>query len=327
MPRDIYILAGYYGLMARSPSPSFPARLGEDLHERLRTYADENDVRMNDVVIAGVRTILEGERAPVVASADLADARTDLACAAVQREIGALKGIAKHLENMGQLNLSCVVYAAAAEVIGHDDPALAARELVTTADHAEKRRQSELAMALLQTALVWQPDNLVAHNRLGQLCFYRQQFDEAIDHLARVRDRDNRARLFHGWSTLYVAEKDGQPLVAEQGRDEVRHALETWAFGSRDSRERDRWLRQVLTLDALGGDYAEVASELVAFANGNTSWPRIDLEDFRPVSEPEHETDSEDRVALSHDLLTPVIPLASLAVAGAIVGFASRLRR
>lgn len=265
----------------------FAARLPRDLHNALKERAaDLGGASMNDVVVAALRTALEGAELAVVAtSGDFGDARLDLACAAVEGDIAALKGIARHYENLGRHNLSCVLYAAAARLVASSDPVAASRELVTTASQAQRRRRSELAKVLLRTAIDLHPTNLVAQNRLGQLLYFAGDFKAAVEYLAPVKERDNHARLFHGWSMLRLALDAGDRVGATRAREEIVAAMETWAFGERDPSARDSWLRQLVELDRLGEDYRHAVDELLRYANENSGWhPSLSRADFKAVS-------------------------------------------
>jgi tetratricopeptide (TPR) repeat protein len=265
----------------------FAARLPRDLHNALKERAaDLGGASMNDVVVAALRTALEGaELAVVGTSGDFGDARLDLACVAVEGDIAALKGIARHYENLGRHNLSCVLYAAAARLVASSDPVAASRELVTTASQAQRRRRPELAKVLLRTAIDLHPTNLVAQNRLGQLLYFAGDFKAAVKYLAPVKERDNHARLFHGWSMLRLALDAGDRVGATRAREEIVAAMETWAFGERDPRARDSWLRQLVELDRLGEDYRQAVDELLRYANENSGWhPSLLRADFKAVS-------------------------------------------
>lgn len=276
----------------------FAARLPRGLHNALKERAaDLGGASMNDVVVAALRTALEGAELAVVASSgDFGDARLDLACAAVEGDIAALKGIARHYENLGRHNVSCVLYAAAARLVASSDPVAASRELVTTASQAQRRRRPELTKVLLRTAIDLHPTNLVAQNRLGQLLYFADDFNAAVEYLAPVKERDNHARLFHGWSLLRLALDAGDRVGAARARDEIVAAMETWAFGERDPRARDSWLRQLVELDRLGDDYRQAVDELLRYANENSGWhPSLSRADFKAESrepaEPERAMD------------------------------------
>jgi tetratricopeptide (TPR) repeat protein len=205
----------------------FAARLPRELHNALKERAaDLGTASMNDIVVAALRTALDGAQLTVVAtSGDFGDARLGLACAAVEGDIAALKGIARHYENLGRHNLSCVLYAAAARLGACSDPVAASRELVTTASQAQRRRRPELARVLLRSAIDLHPTNLVAQNRLGQLLYFAGDFKSAVEYLAPVKERDSHARLFHGWSLLRLALDAGDRVGATRAREEIAAAM------------------------------------------------------------------------------------------------------
>jgi hypothetical protein len=91
---------------------------------------------------------------------------------------------------------------------------------------------------------------------LGQQLYFDGQYSKAIEHLAAVRDRDNRARLFHGFGVLRLALEAGGGTRAKDGRDEVVDALEAWSFGNRDPQDRLKWIRQLAELDNSTADLA-----------------------------------------------------------------------
>ena len=60
-----------------------------------------------------------------------------------------------------------------------------------------------------------------------------------------------------------------------RGREEIANALETWAFGERDPKQRDAWLKQVSDLADLGPDFRQTVLELIEYANDNTTWAAL----------------------------------------------------
>lgn len=267
------------------PSPddrkTFPARLPAELHEALKAKANElPDVTMNDLVILGIRNVLEGSELTVITDSDMTDARMDLVVSAIGGEVGALKGAAQHFVNLGRSNLASLLYWMSAELIARtdDDPKAAAKtaakELIRSAD-ATPRHSRPIAIALLQAALRHNPSSEVAKNRLGQLLYFEGDYEGAVEHLGPVRDRDNHAKLFHGWACLELALAQGNRAAMTRAREEIVNALEAWAFGDRDPRSRRSWLKQVAKLAAKGSEYRQTVEELVAYANDNTSWSTI----------------------------------------------------
>lgn len=263
-----------------SERQSMPLRLPGDLHRQLKERAEKDGVSMNDLAVAGVRNVLDGvvEITPSPGPG-VPDAREDLVMAALSSEIGALKGIAQHYGNLGLLNLSSLLYGLAAELTASTDPKQASKELVRTAN-ALPRRKRDLALGLLQIALRHNPENEVAKNHLGQALYFAGDYKEAARHLASVRERDNHAKLFHGWASLHLARETDNRSATTRARDEIVTALQAWAFGSHDQRERARWLRQVGQLERLGADYQQTVDELLSYANDNTSWPEVSRGDL-----------------------------------------------
>lgn len=199
--------------------------------------------------------------------------------ASLAGEVGALKGIARHYGNLGLSNLSCLLYGLSAEVMAPSDPKLASKELARTASRF-LRHKRELAVGLLHAALRHNPQNEVAKNLLGQALYFAGDYAGAVQQLDSVRYRDNRARLFHGRASLYLARDAENRSEAKRARDEIVAALEAWAFGSQDARERASWLRQLAELDRLGTEFRQTVDELLDYANDNTSWPEVSRADL-----------------------------------------------
>lgn len=234
---------------------------------------------MNQLVEAGVRNVLDGGEIVLPSEPGATDANEDLVVAALAGEVGALKGIARHYGNVGLVNLSALLYGMSAEVVAVSDPKLASKELARTGSRF-LRNKRELAIALLRAALHHNPQNEVAKNLLGQALYFAGSYAEAAQYLASVRDRDNRARLFHGRAALYLArDSDNRPDV-KRAREEIAAALEAWAFGSQDARERTSWLRQVAEIDRLGDEFRQTVDELLEYANDNTSWQEVSRADL-----------------------------------------------
>jgi tetratricopeptide (TPR) repeat protein len=245
------------------------------MHEALGELARNSPgVTMNDLVVAGVRKVLDDREVTVVAN-DMSDVKLDFAIAAVGGETAVLFGIARHYANLGRLNLACVLYFCAAEQVAQRDPKEAARNVVRTADLAPTR---PLEVALLRAALRWNPNNDVAKNRLGQLLVWEGEFEEAKGLLESVVDRDNHARLWHGWALLRLAQKQGSRSAVTRARGEIAAALQTWAFGEGNPEERKKWLNQVGNLAAEGDEFDQCVTELLDYANDNSRWDTVNLE-------------------------------------------------
>ncbi|MGI8632123.1 MAG: tetratricopeptide repeat protein [Solirubrobacterales bacterium] len=265
---------------------SFPARLPAELHEKLKQKAaDTPGTTMNELVVIGVRQVLDVDIEFVATQPEITDAKAELVIAAIEdRDVGALKGTAQHYTNVGRPNLASLLYWMSAEMIAQrgavggqaptDEAKDAAKELVRTAD-VVSRRSRPIAVALLRAALRHNPSSEVAKNRLGQLLYFAKDYEGAIGYLASVRERDGHAKLFHGFASLNLAMAAGNSTKTNDARDEIVSALQAWAFGMHDERERQSWLRQVADLAALGHGFDHTVAELVVYANDNTSWRTI----------------------------------------------------
>jgi tetratricopeptide (TPR) repeat protein len=242
------------------------------------------DITMNDLVILGIRNVLEGAELTVVTDSEMTDARTDLVVSAIGGEVGAVKGAAQHFVNLGRANLASLLYWMSAEMIARDDPKQAAKELIRSAD-STPRQSRPIAIALLRAALRHNPSSEVAKNRLGQFLYFEGDYAGAVEHLASVRERDNHAKLFHGWASLELATAQENRAAATRAREEIVNALEAWAFGERDPRSRSSWLKQVAKLAGKGPDYRQTVEELIAYANDNTSWNPISTTEVADTDE------------------------------------------
>lgn len=271
--------------MKASPDrKSIPVRLPAEIHERLKERAESVGTSMNNLVEAGVRNVLDGGEIKLSSDPGAADAREELVIAALSGEIGALKGTAQHYGNLGLHNLSALLYGLSAEVTAPTDPKLASKELVRTASRLPRQKR-EVSLGLLRAALRHNPENEVAKNHLGQIAYFAGDYKEAVKQLASVRERDNHAKLFHGWASLHIAREADNRSATTRARDEIVVALEAWAFGNQDSRARTKWLNQVAQLDRLGTDFQQTVDELLAFANDNTAWATVSRTDL-PAATP-----------------------------------------
>lgn len=239
---------------------------------------------MNDLVCQAVAAELE--RPDLQLSPKNDDISTPIAQDAVRvgvEAIGPLKGIAKHCMNRNQVALASVLYAAAARLVQQaEGPEAGSQELARTAAVVESANHFELAATLWRQALVLDPNNLTAVNRLGQRLHHQahqasddvERYREAEALLARVTFMDNYAKLFHGWSSLLVSRSDGDVEGESRARAEIVEALKHWAFGQRDGNSRRGWMRHIRRLHEQG--LAEIADELVEFANRNSEWGYIE---------------------------------------------------
>ncbi|MBM4023167.1 MAG: tetratricopeptide repeat protein [Planctomycetes bacterium] len=265
----------------------FPARLPPDLKKALSERAEALGKSMNDLVVLGVRNVLEATPLDLTPSA-VEDAHEDLVVLTIEGEIGPAKGIAGHYAELHQHNLSALLYWMASRM--QTDPRLIATELVRSADGVRKR-SSRIAKALLKSALEYNPASDVAKSRLGQLLYFEGDYAGAIELLDRVREDDNYAKLFHGWATLELALREGGSTVA--AREEIVVAMRRWALGQRSPENRERWLANLARLWEHGPDFERLVADLVSYANDNSSWALIKVEDavrseraLRPNAEP-----------------------------------------
>jgi tetratricopeptide (TPR) repeat protein len=261
---------------------NFSVRLPEPLYEELEAASRRVGTSMNQLMGSAIAAYLER---PDLAPAGVGqDINTQIARDAVRQgpeAIAALKGIAKHASNRGQVTLAAVLWAAAARLVaGTEGPERAADELAHTAHVANSNGRVELAVTLWEEALRLDPNNLEVVNRLGQVLHHLAQRHDDVDryreaerHLARVTFVDNHAKLFHGWSALRIARADRDADLEERAVGEIEEALKSWAFGQRDGQDRRRWLRQVQRLGEVG--HLQEATALVAFANRNAGWEAI----------------------------------------------------
>lgn len=269
----------------------FQVRLPNDVAPWLETHSASTGKPMNTLIVESLRRSRDGD-------AIIPDAREELVVAALSAEIGALKGVAQHYGNLGLLNLSTLLYGLSAEMTAATDRKLASKELVRTASRLPQR--SELSIGVLRAALRHNPDNEVAKNRLGQKLYFAGEYEEAVGYLEHVRKRDDHAKLFHGWASLHIARGADNRSASIDARREIVEALESWAFGNHDSRERARWLRQVAQLDKLGTDYQQTVGELLDYANDNTSWAEVSRADL-PTAAPTSLADDLEDLGSEHD--------------------------
>lgn len=263
---------------------AFQVRLPADVNARLDALSKSSRTSKNKLVEAGVRHVVDGDSVVLSPELGATDAREELVLAALSGEIGALKGTAQHYSNLGLHNLSALLYGLSAEVTAASDPKLASKELVRTASRLPRQKR-DLALGLLRAALRHNPENEVAKNHLGQMAYFAGDYKEAVKQLASVRERDNHAKLFHGWASLHLAREADNRSATTRARDEIVVALEAWAFGNQDSRARSKWLNQVAQLDHLGQDFQQTVDELLAFANDNTAWATVSRTDL-PAATP-----------------------------------------
>lgn len=256
----------------------FPARLPPALKKALADKADAlPGTSMNDLVILGVRHVIEGSDL-VVTTSGAVDAYEDLVVGAIEGDIAPAKGIARHFVEVGQPNLGALLFVFAARM--QPDPKETAKELVRSADLIQ-RRSRNVARAMLQVALECNPASDLAKSRLGQMRHREGDHVGAAELLEGVKEDDNYAKLAYGWSTLELAGTD--PDAVARARDEIVVALRRWALGERSVTKREQWTVHVARLRARSPDLEEAAVGLVAYANDNASWPPIDLSEIMKV--------------------------------------------
>jgi antitoxin HicB len=267
--------------VADSFSGRFSVRVPRSLHETLSRRAEEEDCSLNQLVTA---LLAEGVRAPQVSIAAAAPASGDvhesIAADAVRsgnQAVAALKGIGTLLRDRDEVNLACVIYAMAANVVANVEGAeAAAHEFGMAASLALREKHHKLAEALLRESLLRDPTNLRSNSSLGQLLHRHGHYNEAAAYLSRASSIDNYARLFLGWSRLLEGINLSDELQQKGGLDDLMTALREWAYQKADSPAKTSWLRHVQRLAKLGGPYLEEARHVIEFANSNANWGLID---------------------------------------------------
>lgn len=244
-----------------------------DTHRALRQQASSLGLTMYELAAKAIEAAVENRTVSVNVDPSLGDVRAEEAIAAIGGDAIAPGSIARHYMNLNRPHLASVMATFAAERTAQaGDKGGASRELTR---FAGERLPIGLKIALLERALAISDANLVARNLLGQQLYFDKQYGRAIEHLAAVRDRDNRARLFHGFAVLRLALEagdDGDQTRARDGRDEVVDALEAWSFGNRDPQERLKWIRQLAELDASSLRFKQTVDELIEYASMNSYW-------------------------------------------------------
>ena len=259
----------------------FPARLPAHLKEALDRKAKALGTSMNDLVVIGVRNVVEGADL-IVTPSGVVDAHEDLVLATIEGEIGPAKGIARHYLESGQPKLGALLYWFAAQM--QSDPREKAKELVRSAGQIRDLSRP-IAIALLRAALVYNPASDVAKSRLGQILHYEGDYAEAKAMLESVRADDNYARLSYGWSCLELAGRD--PKLANTAADEIAVALRRWALGDSSPVSRNKWINQVARLKDHGSQFEQSVEDLINYSNDNSSWKPIDIAEIQPHTKPE----------------------------------------
>lgn len=275
-------------------SGRFTVRTLKSTHRRLAERAVAEGVSLNQFVTSILGSAVE-DRPSRVTTADPREVRDDIAADAIERtsqSIGALKGIATHLRNVGDTNLACLVYAFAAERVARDAGAQeAARELGTAAALAHRNNKSALAEALWRESTRLDITNVRSASRLGQLLHHQGRYQEAADLLELAAADDNYAANFLGWSQIQLGRQSHDSELEATGIENVAAALRRWAYQANSS-VRSGWERQVRKLASLGTRSAQAVEQLVSYANANANWGPVSIED---VSGPPDAADKEEQ--------------------------------
>jgi antitoxin HicB len=268
-------------------SGRFSVRVPRSLHRALSERAAAEDSSLNQLVTvllsaglrSAARTTGDASR-PEHEQADT-DLHEDIASDAVagtRGSIGAMKGIATFLRNRGDLNYACLMYGVAAERIAAIEGAeVASNELGTAAALARRHSRMRLAEALWRESLRRDPTNLRSSSGLGQLLHHQGRYREAATYLEAPSALDNYALLFLGWSLVLEGRATDDQYSTQRGRMSIVKALQDWSYQNRDVPQREAWLRHVRRLLRLGPAWQDELEGLIAFANANSGWPRIDI--------------------------------------------------
>jgi antitoxin HicB len=268
-----------------SYSGRFSVRVPRSLHRRLALRAEAEGCSVNQLVVSILSASVD---APIrsVKSAD--DTREDITADAVTegpQSIGALKGIATHLRNRGEINTACLLYALAGDriALGPGGAQQAAREFGTAGALARREKRMKLAESLWRESLRRDYTNIRSRSSLGQLLHHQGRYEEAIEFLEPVADVDDYARLFLGWSQLQLGLSGGRDDMIEDGLAHVVRALRKWAaYGNRSA--RSAWLRQARRLWSLGPRFRSEVDQLISFANANANWSSVTPEEVQAVA-------------------------------------------
>lgn len=291
-------------------SGRFSVRLPRSLHRRLAARAETEGCSLNQLVTATLAgsTVQVAPSAPRTPGSDAFEDIAADAAAGGTGSIGALKGIGTFLRNRGDINLACLIYAAAAEraATGPDGAQQAAREFGTAGALARRERRMRLAEVLWRQSLRLDITNIRSRSSLGQLLHHQGRYAEAVDLLESVADVDTYAHLFLGWSRLQLGLSAGDGDVTRLGLSDVAAELKRWSHnGSRS--ERASWLRQVRRLYLLGLEFRLEVDQLISFANSNANWSKISLDEVKDVARADENAESLDEInAKSVDLAEEV---------------------
>jgi len=280
-PRAEFAAADYSG--------RFTVRVAKSRHRELAEAAEREGLSLSQLVSGMLSDRQSAPREAPRSEQSASDIREDIAADAIVRSaasIGALKGIATHLRNLGSTNLACLVYAFAAERVARDSGAQeAAKELGTAAALAHRSGSNALAESLWRESVRLDMTNVRSASRLGQLLHHQGRYEEAADLLELAAADDNYAANFLGWSRIQLGLHQRDDELIGDGMETVAAALRKWAYQANAS-ERRGWLRQVRTLSRLGSRATPVVDQLISYANANSNWGPTSIAD---VSEPEGE--------------------------------------
>ena len=265
---------------ARAARRNFSVRMPEDLYLQLERLSEARGDSMNKLVQQAVADLVgRADLAPLASGADI---HPKIARDAVRQgpdAIAPLKGIAKWAQSRDQMALAAICWASASRLVtAQQGPEAGSQELSHSAAVLAQTNFRELTIALYEEAVGLDQNNLDAVNRLGQLLHHAAQADadnpekyrQAAALLSRVTFVDDRARLFHGWSTLFVWRSENDTNGVGRALAEIDEAMRRWAFAARDPRERVAWERHVNRLMDAG--HADRADELRKFAEQHARW-------------------------------------------------------
>jgi predicted RNase H-like HicB family nuclease len=262
-------------------SGRFTVRVARSLHRELSEAARLEGLSLNQFVSGLLAHSGPSSRELTTAASSIPDIREDIAADAIAESvnsIGARKGIAGHLRNLGATNLACLVYAFAAELVARNAGAQqAANEYGKAAALARNNSSNALAESLWNESLRLDATNARSASRLGQLLHHQGRYPEAIELLERVSE-DNYATNFLGFSQIQLGLQRHDDDLVEAGLSNAETALRRWAYQG-SARERPAWLRQIAHLSRLGPRSTSVVDRLIKYANGNSNWGSIDTAD------------------------------------------------
>lgn len=286
-------------------SGRFTVRTLKSTHRRLAERAEAEGVSLNQLVTSILGSTVE-ERASLVTARDRHEVREDITADAIERterSIGALKGIATHLRNVGDTNLACLVYAFAAERVARDAGAQeAAKELGTAAALAHRNNKYALAEALWRESTRLDMTNVRSASRLGQLLHHQGRYEEAADLLELAAADDNYAANFLGWSQIQLGRRGRDAALEATGVENVAAALRRWAYQANSS-VRPGWERQVRRLASLGAQAAQAVEQVVSYANANANWGRISIDDILGQADDDDDQDDASEAPEPDDIL------------------------